>query len=79
MTNELSFQQVVEKNQEARFNNLSNQEKQTFLEKLISSDGFNEVQAKIVYGLFETGQAGSIDEAKELMRESDKGSHYSDI
>ena len=76
---ELSFQQITEKNQKERFNNLSDQEKLNFLEKLTLDDGFNEDQAKIVYGLFETGQAGSVDEAKKIMRESDKASHFSDI
>ena len=76
---ELSFQQITEKNQKERFNNLSDQEKLNFLEKLTLDDAFNKDQAKIVYGLFETGQAGSVDEAKKIMRESDKASHFSDI
>ncbi len=79
MLTELSLQQIIEQNQKERFNNLSDHEKQDFLKKLVSNDGFNKVQAKIVYGLFETGQAGSVDDAKKIMRESDKASHFSDI
>ena len=76
---ELSFQQITEKNQKERFNNLSDQEKLNFLEKLTLDDAFNKDQAKIVYDLFESGRAGSVDEARKIMRENGKPTSHTDV
>ena len=76
---ELTFQEINEEKQRARFNNMSKSQKESFLQSLIQKDKLRPELAQRVYEQFESGQAGSVEEALRFISELDRPSHYNDI
>ncbi|HCQ31279.1 TPA: hypothetical protein DIU27_02775 [Candidatus Collierbacteria bacterium] len=75
---ELTSQEITEEKQKARFNNMSKSQKESFLQSLIQKDKLSPEVAQRVYERFESGQAGTVEEALNLIHELDTPSHYSD-
>lgn len=71
------LQQILQRNQRERFENLSPSAKRDFFNGLITEDNLGPEQAKRVYSLFETGEAGSVDEALEILRAEEKQDSHS--
>ncbi len=78
MTGEKTLEEITQKNQKERFSHLSDRERESFFQKLMTHDHLNEDLARAVFELFEDGRAGSVAEAKKIIRESENPSHYSD-
>lgn len=68
----------ITKNQQAeRFANLGEKGQERFLRSLIEDDKFGEPVANRIFSFFKSGDAGSVEDALELMRIEDEESNKS--
>lgn len=66
---------ITKSQQAERFANLGEEGQERFLRSLIEEDKFREPVANRIFDLFKSGDAGSVEEALELIRIEDEESN----
>lgn len=69
--------EITKSQQAERFANLGAEGQERFLRSLIEKDKFSEQVANRIFSFFKSGDAGSVEDALELMRTEDEESNKS--